>query len=286
MKPSDARRSFVFEKLVPRILSPAGPKALNVRDEFRDHFVENGLGPVRSEEMANDHFGQLCDSIERHLSDWDAQGVPRPLTQSDQDHIYLVWSHNQFPRYSGLRESIDRNFCEIFQYVQTLDGSQFVVICAIWLKCVGFRKILVCDARGDEGVDLLGLLEHGGLRSLVVVVQAKTSKSLVGRGLVLAEYGKYLMLPHTEKYIEYRRALDLDRRIEGNSWVYMLLSNQPFDAGARRVSSRLGILLRSIHQIAFFLAKKYTKKQVVDEVERLSPPRADPNYNFYNKLLL
>ena len=63
---------------------------------------------------------------------------------------------------------------------------------------LGFRKIFICDSRGDEGVDLLGLLQDGGLRSLIAVVQAKTSSEPIGRGLVLSEYGKYMMLPHTE----------------------------------------------------------------------------------------
>lgn len=284
MKPAEAQRSFLFERLVPRVLSPAAPKAVNLKDEFRNHFRENGLGPIRSEELSNDQFGQLCDFVERHLTDWDAQGIPRPLAQGDQDHIYVAWPHDQFARYSGLSERIDQNFCEVFEYIQSLDGKEFLVICALWLKCIGFNKVFVCDGRGDEGVDMLGLLEQGGLRSLVAVVQAKTSNSPIGRGLLLSEYGKYQMLSHTTKYIEYRRALDLDNRIEGVSWSYMLLSNQTFDFSARRDSSRLGILLRSIHQLTYFLAQDYTKEQIKAEVDRLSPPRADLTANFCSKL--
>lgn len=174
--------------------------------------------------------------------------------------------------------------------------STFIVVwlCAVFDEClaeifpdfdeVSFRKMYICDSRGDEGVDLLALLEQGGLRSQVAVVQAKTSIAAICRGLVLTEYGKYQMMPNAEKYIQNRRALDLDNPIEGSSWSYMLLSNPPFDFNARKVSCCLGILLRFIHQITVFLAKKHTKDQIEGEVDRLSPPRADLSSNFFTKL--
>ena len=285
MKPNEANRAFVYERLIPTILSRSAPHALNLRDEFRVYLSGKGIGEVRSTEVANEHFRLVTEQVERHLAEWDAQGIPRPLAPTDQEHIFVVWPHAQFLRYSGLTATIDGNFCDLFEYIRTLDGKEFLIICALWLKVLGFRKIFICDSRGDEGVDVLGILEAGGLSSLVAVVQAKTSNQLIGRGLVLSEYGKYMMLPHTEKYIQYRRALDIDARIEGATWSYMILANHSFNWGARRVASKLGILLRSVHQITFSLANRYSKEQIEREVTRLARSiRADLSLNFFGNL--
>ena len=285
MSPSEAKKTFFHENLLPTVLSASAPRAINLFDEFRVYIRSIGLGEIRSSEIANDQFVALTDYLERHLTDWDAQGVPRPLTRTDQEHIFLAWPHEHFCRYSGLEETIDGNFCDLFEYVQALNGKQFLILCTLWLKTLGFRKIYICDARGDEGVDVLGLLESGGLRSLVAVVQAKTSNEPIGRGMVLAEYGKYMMLPHTEKYIQYRRALDIDSRIEGAAWNYMILSNQTFNWAARKVAAKLGILLRSIHQLTYVLTRQYSKTQIQREIERLEKSlRSDLTSNFFAHL--
>ena len=289
VSPAKAQNKFLFSNLVPRIVSPTAPQAINLRYEFSQHFERQGLAALVANELANDQFVQLCGTLERHLQDWDLQGVPRPLAQTDQDHIFVAWPHEEFCRHSGLSERINTNFCDIFEYTRSLTGNQFLVICALWLKCGGFNSIFICDSVGDEGVDVLGLLDGGELRSLVASVQAKTSSDPIGRGLVLAEYGKYMMLPHTEKYVEYRRALGVDSRVEGVSWSFMVLGNNSFNSGARRVSNRLGILLRSIHQISYSLANNYTKADIKGEVDRLCGPRGDElkpdlTTNFLSKL--
>ena len=189
MSPSEVKKAFLFQNLLPTVLSASAPRAINLYDEFRGYIRSIGLGEIRSAEIANDQFVALTDYLERQLADWDAQGVPRPLTRTDQERIFLAWPHEHFRRYSGLDETIDENFCDLFDYVQVLNGRQFLVLCALWLKTLGFRKIYICDSRGDEGVDVLGLLEDGGLRSLVAVVQAKTSSEPIGADLYWRNMG-------------------------------------------------------------------------------------------------
>ena len=54
----------------------------------------------------------MCDVIERHFGDWVAQGVPRPIAQTDQEHVFVAWPHDQFRRYSGLeRKTIPSDLC-------------------------------------------------------------------------------------------------------------------------------------------------------------------------------
>lgn len=285
MNLNETKKEFFFNSLLPKVVSASSPRAINLYDDFRVYIRSIGYGDIRSAEIANRQFAALTDYLERQLSDWDAQGVPRPLTRTDQENVFLAWPHEQFLRYSGLEKSIDRNFCDFFQYVQTLNGKQFLIVCALWLKVLGFRKIFICDSRGDEGVDLLGLLQDGGLRSLIAVVQAKTSSEPIGRGLVLSEYGKYMMLPHTEKYIQYRRVLEIDSSIEGASWNYMLISNQTFNWSARQVASKLGILLRSVHQISYTLTRHYSRADIQTEIERLETSlKSDLTTNFFSHL--
>lgn len=290
MNPNNASRSFIFSELVPRVISPSAPKVLNLFDAFKDHVSENkGWGPIRTTDFVTKHFSHLCEFVENHFSDWDAQGIPRPIAQTDQERVYVAWPHEQFRRYSGLEESIDENFCEVFEFVQSLNGKQFLVICALWLKCMEFRTIYISDAKGDEGVDLLGILDQGGLRALIVVVQAKTSNQEVTKGTVMAEYGKYKSLIHTEKYMEYRHALGIDNSIQGGTWTYVIMANQAFNGPARVAARQLGILLRSLHQISFDIAKRYTRCQIESEVNRIvsaedDAPRADLTTNFHNQL--
>ena len=291
MNRDDTFQSFLISKLVPCVVSPAAPtRALNLFDAFKDHVSESQeWGPIRSTDFVTKHFDYLCEFVDGHFRDWDAQGIPRPIAQTDQEHLFVAWPHKQFRRYSGLEESIDGNFCEVFEFVQSLSGKQFLVICALWLKCMKFRTIYISDARGDEGVDLLGILDQGGLRALIAVVQAKTSNKAVTKGTVIAEYGKYKSLIHTKKYMEYRHALGIDSSIQGGTWTYIIMANQAFEGRARIAARQLGILLRSLHQISFDIAKNYTKCQIVSEVNRIvssekGAPKADLTTNFHNQL--
>ena len=290
MNPNRASWAFLNSKLVPSVVSPYAPSTLNLFDAFVSHLKEDvGWGPIRAADFVEEHFVQLCEVIETHFCDWDAQGIPRPIAQTDQDHVFVAWPHDQFRRFSGLQEIIDGNFCEVFDFVKGVDGRAFLVICALWLKGMDFREIYICDGRGDEGVDLLGMLNQGGLRSLIAVIQAKTSNRTVTRGTVVSEYGKYKSLIHTPKYMEYRRALGIDGSIQGGTWAYVIMANQSFNETARVAARNLGVLLRSVHQISFDISKKYTKSQIAAEVDRIvnleeGAPKADLTVNFCRQL--
>ena len=110
MNTREIRRSFLHDKLIPLILSPSPPIAVNLRDEFRKHIEDQGQGRLRSAELAEEHLKPLCEFVESHLCDWDAQGIPRPLAQADGGNVYLVWLHDRFLYYSGTEKRIDRKF--------------------------------------------------------------------------------------------------------------------------------------------------------------------------------
>ena len=101
------------------------------------------------------------------------------------------------------------------------------------------------------------------------------------------EYGKYLSLPHEEVYQRYRRALNVDRSSDGASYCYAVISNTEFHNSAKEISSKVGILLRSKIQTAYFLSHLVQAK----DLERI---RCDlKNYlgvdltlNLSNKIIL
>ena len=221
-------------------------------------------------DFAGKQISQISDYLEKHLKDWDEQGVPRPIAHTDQDHVFIAWPHSQFGRFSGQKNHIDSNFCELYEYLQNLNGRLFVIVCGLWLKVVGSASIFVCDSKGDQGIDLLGILGNSSLRSLILAVQSKTSNHPITVGTILTEFGKFRGLTSTQRYQEYRRALKLENSIVGNSWNYLIVANQVFDNRARIVATKLGILLKSIHQIAFDLSSCYSQVEVGNEVDRIA----------------
>ena len=270
MRVRESQSSFVHGALLPKVVSPDAPRVLNILDEYRDYIKEKGLDEIEASEQATQQIGGVRRVLSNYLQDWDAQGLPIPMVEDiEQEHVFVAWPHIDFLRLSGLDATIDRNFCATYRYLRTIDGRQFLVVCAIFLKCLGFDTAFICDGPGDEGVDLLGRVENGGLRSLCVVVQAKTSQGRLGRGTVVSEYSKYLALPHAAKNRIYRDLLKIGASREGVALVYMLVSNSEFDYAAQDAARKLGFLVRSNAQVAFAIAQRYSKEDVETEVKRL-----------------
>ena len=103
MNLNETKKEFFFNSLLPKVVSASSPRAINLYDDFRVYIRSIGYGDIRSAEIANRQFAALTDYLERQLSDWDAQGVPRPLTRTDQENVFLAWPHEQFLRYSDWR---------------------------------------------------------------------------------------------------------------------------------------------------------------------------------------
>ena len=267
---SDLQDAFVHDSLLPRVVSPDAPGAVNLLDEYRRYIQQTGMSEIEATEKADRQIHGVRRSLDRYLEDWEAQGVPRPIVaDTEQEHIFVVWPHAEFERFSGRDEGIDRNFCEIYRYLQGMDGRRFLIVCALWLKCLGFGTTFICDGRQDEGVDLLARLEKGGLRALSVVVQSKTSKGRLGRGTVVSEYCKFLALPNSGKNRTYRELLRVESSRDGAALVYLLLTNSEFDAAAQDAARKLGFLVRSNAQLSFVIGKRCSKEQVEQEVNRL-----------------
>lgn len=276
------RRRFVESVLVPHALSPERSLAINIEDEYYVYLVQRGIPDSVASEAAESQLQSLSAVLEEYLLDWDYHGIPRPLTATDQHDVFLPWSHTEFPRYSGISEGIDKNYCEVLDYVRGLGDREFPVVCAIWLRCLGCETILYCDGPGDGGVDLLGRVTAGGLRSLAVAVQSKTTGATVGRKTVLTESSNYQLLLNSPvgRYQEYREALQLDTSRDGASWAYVIVTNSEFQGGARQAARDLRVMLRGARQVALVISDAYTRRRIEQLVNAIAPrltPDLDTN---------
>ena len=281
------RRRFVEAVLVPHALSPERSLAINIEDEYYLYLVQRGIPDSIASEAAETQLHSLTSVLENYLVDWDQQGVPRPLTATDQQDVFLPWSHTQFPRYSGINEGIDKNYCEVLHYVRGLSDREFPVVCAIWLRCIGCETILYCDGPGDGGVDLLGRVTTGGLRSLAVAVQSKTTGSTVGRKTILTESSNYQLLLNSPvgRYQAYRDALQLDISRDGASWAYAVVTNSEFQDGARQAARDLRVMLRGARQVALVISETYAKKRIEHLVRAIAPVLTpDLDVNLWDRL--
>ena len=287
MPPNSDIKNFILSSLLPCVLSPNAPVVVNVRNEFTRYLRAKQFGDLVATEFADSQFGSLVRELEAHMGEWDCQGVPRPLAATHQEAVFRTWAHDAFCDVAGAGKQLDRNYCEVLQYMRGLGEREFLVICALWLRCLGYTTIFVCDGPHDGGIDVLGQLQSGGLRSLVAAVQSKTSVHPIKRGVIEHEFGKFQILlgGGTQKYLQYRSALRLDASAEGTSWVYILLTNNAFDPGAQDAARRAGVLLRSVIQAALIISESYSKEEVETMVVRNAANlRADLTTNFFGRL--
>lgn len=266
----EALRTYLYDRLFPNFLTAQGPRKLNITNDFGHHLRHRGMPERLAAERASEWKHQLFDRLDRALTEWDDLGVPRPLVLTDVDSIVVSWQHQRYRDFCGpIAGSLSADFCAIHERVKRCSPKEFLAVCAIYLKFIGCERIFFTDSSGDEGVDCLGVILSGALKSVNIVVQAKTSSLRIGRDTVLADYGKYLALPHSSKYVHYRYAVQADKRIDGSPWLYVFMTNTEFEPAARIAAGKIGLLLRSRRQIAHKIAEQMSESEFDSSMKRL-----------------
>ena len=195
----EATISYVYQKLLPQVMSTEGPRAINVDRSFRDHLIASGAPRLDADELAERWAPAVRVRIESLLKTWDALGVPPPLSSTDRADTFVVWRHPEYANLTG-SDPLPPEFPKIYDLLGGLSAKEFLIFCACLLKLSNANPIYVTDGPGDEGVDLIGRLQVGPLRSIVIFLQAKTALDRVSREVILQEFAKYIYLPHTKKY--------------------------------------------------------------------------------------
>ena len=265
-KGSEEIRSYLYDFLFLEILNQKCPRTLNIQRTFRNHLARKESLKNSADELSEKWHQTLLDRIEYNLSEgWDGLGVPRPIALLDNDNTTLVtWSHPKYSTLTGLGPLPDE-FIAIVNWLQNLDAREFLIPCSCLLSLIGAEHIYITEGKGDGGIDCIGKIENGPLRSLCLFVQAKTSNSSIKREILLTEYGKFKMLPFLDQYQQYLEKLEVKNAFDGMGIAFLVVSNNEFLPPARSAASTLGIILRSRKQLAYWLSTKAS----LSELEKL-----------------
>jgi len=257
----DAVRRFLYEQLFPDVLNPRCGTLVNIERSFRDFLLRNGAPATLADEYAIRWKTNLVSRVDSELKDWEHLGLPRPIEVSDVSDTYVTWRHPKFHDLTG-RRPLPGEFAGINEWIRKSSGREFLFVAACFLRIVGANPIFVTDTSGDRGVDLVGRIQDGPLRSIALFVQAKTSNNRIPGDRVLLEYAKFMASARSERYNQYREALRCNVSPDGVGVAYVFIANNEFKDSARKAAAELGVILRSRRQIAFWLAKRTSLEQL------------------------
>ena len=286
--PKDAVRKFVYDELIGAALAIDPPDSLNIPQQFTNFLVGANFNRLLAEEEAE----KQSDLVRRRLDDardqWLGIGLPAPIAYADNDDVLLTWKHARYREITG-HEPLSTEFVETHEWLTSLKQREFLLPCAAFLKIIGCDSIFITDGPRDEGIDCIGKIANGPLRSILIFVQSKTSEAVkrLSKEVLYQEYGKYATLPTTDKYREYQRALNVEESRDGSARIYFVMSNGEFTKEAQVVAGRLGVLLRSVRQLAYFLSIHSTPQQLKRLQSEITMPRGpDLSANFASEIHL
>lgn len=270
METNRAIKAFLHEHFFSGLFSEECPGFVNIKTSYKTYLKEVlDLNQNEIDVLFQSSKKLLVHRINEKINEYKALGLAPPLYEVG-DYEYLTWVHDRFEEYSGIKK-VDKSFFKIVDWVDSLDSNQFLIACSLVLKVMGCDKIYITDGAYDQGIDLIGKVSTGEYNSFVFFVQAKTKdNSLIKKEIVLAEFGKFAALFHTEKYQEYRAALGLNNLMDGCSYCYLFLTNSEFHDSSKSISALAGILLRSRRQISKIIHDNYDFDDLVTLKARIN----------------
>ena len=267
-------QEFIFEEIVNTSLRIRAPATVNVLNSFATFLVRRGTDELRADEIAEKQENLIGRVLMDVTEEWDALGIPSPIGCSEDKNIWLTWRHPKYLQLTG-RWPLKQKYIRVLNWLSSLDARGYLLPGVLFLKILRCNPIFVTDGPNDEGVDCIGRIADGPLRSVVVFLQVKTrqgSQGRMGRDIILQEYGKYLILEKTRKYRDYLNALRFDEIRDGSTNIYMIISNVEFDPRGRQIAKDLGVVVRSRRQMAQFLSTHFTMKGLADARRKVAIP--------------
>ena len=286
--PKDAVKEFVQDKLIGAALALDPPATLNIPQQFTNFLVAAKFNRRVAEEEAEKQSTLVRRWLDDARKQWFGIGLPAPVAYADNDAVVLTWKHAGYRKITG-HEPLSSEFVETHEWLTNLKQREFLLPCVAFLKIIRCDPIFITDGPRDEGIDCIGKIADGPLRSVLIFVQSKTSerRQKLSKEVLYQEYGKYATLPMTDKYQEYLRALDAQGSRDGSARVYFVMSNGEFKDQTQVAARQLGILLRSVRQLAYFLSIHATSRQLKTLQSKITiPPGPDLRTNFASALHL
>jgi len=248
-------------------------ETINLKRALRLRLREVGFPDLKSTELADEWVERLQEEINNRLKEWDLLGIPRPLIETNSTVTLFTFRH---PKYSSLVgvNSLPSEYVGVLEFVKALSTRDFLLVPICLLYLAGCDPIIFTDGAGDEGVDCMGQVTAGPMRSLCIFVQAKAGSSLTSldKNTVRVEYAKFQdLLQPKATFSQYLAALGKSSSMDGRSVCYVVACNSEFERPAREYAFEKGILLRSIRQSAFWLSQHLSVENLEEMRNAISP---------------
>ena len=245
-------------------------EVVNLERFLRNKLQQAGFSSLQSTELAEDWVKLLLQELEKELREWDLLGLPRPLVESSSPSTFLTFKHRNYESVLGM-QGFCQDFPGVYEFVASLTPQEFLLVPACVLQLAGCDPIIITDGSGDGGVDCIGLVPSGSIRSLCVFVQARTSLQEITKEAIQLEVAKFQDMKRTGLFAEYLGALGKGNSADGLAVCYAVVASAEFKDSAREYARREGILLRSPRQAAFWLSHSFSLDNLLELREKLSP---------------
>lgn len=271
--------AYIREHLAVSVGSLDAEPVVQLEVDFARFLRTRGIEENLASELSAEQYALVERKVSDFVARWFAHGLTPPLGfQVDSEKTVITWRHERYEELTG-HVSIPEMHFRASGWIAEHTNRAFLLPCACYLRSLGCDPIYITDGARDEGIDLVGLVRLGPLRSMVLYVQAKSQAWMSGDEL-LREFSKFSGLPQTDKHLRYLDAVGVSRLKDGASFVYLCLVNGDFEYAAETHGRNLGALLRSPRQLADQLSQHYSYERL-DELGRsiVIPASADLTRN-------
>ena len=233
-------------------MRPYSTSIINLEAELRTALQGSGHPELRAHELAEEWLSWCLREIESLMLRWDDLGLGRPLAATGDGRSLVTCRHARYHSIAG-SSALPRGYNDMLAFVDSLSAREFLLVPVCLLRACGCDPIIVTEG-SDGGVDCLGRVATGALRSLCVFVQAKSGANDVTKSELITEYGKFQDLmsgkPMFDKYLAAAASMP---NVEGRSICYVVVSRSDFERPARDYAFQERILLRPGIQVASLL---------------------------------
>lgn len=267
-----AIRNYVHVEIDERSLSMSPPKAIDLKLGFVRFLVDRGMSELNAYELWTRHDRNVLFAAGAAAATWNDLGEDRPYAPLiENDGMFACWRNPRFAELTGYNP-VPESFASAYDWIRRNAGTAFLLPALCYLRAIGCDRIFLTDSTGDEGIDCIGRIGSGPMRSMAVFVQAKSSLDFVTGDQFSAMHSRYAGLPSTKMFGLYLEALDIPRSQTGGPRVFVVAAQGRFKAGASQLAWKTGVLIRSGRAIAQALGDYYPKGALEELTDRISLP--------------
>jgi hypothetical protein len=253
-------------------IHPGTSTTIALRSALRERLALRGYG-LRSDELAEEWIDKLDIELETALCSFDTIGVPRPMVPSENARsVMLTYRHKNYPAHLD-GAGVNEVYFKMLATIEDCAPRELLIISSCVLYSAGCDPILITEG-GDGGVDCVGLIPGGPLRSVCLFIQAKTCNASVSKGVVQAEYVKFCDMQEQPQHHlnRYLAALGRPTSRDGQSLCYAIFASNEFQEPAIQYAATKHFIVRSKRQLAYLLSRSFSESDYLKVKAALDPP--------------